>query len=189
MGELNDYSDEFKPDLKMENFSKEALIRLWHAAGRMYTSQAQVWHDVVEEKLDKEIVKEIEAEVWRREDEKEINIIRHVMNIWGDDVASVFKHLQVDPGAGGIWTEDGYELELKDKNTGVLTIKNCTALNYLEKTGQKEYQKFVCEVLDGEGFEITARVFHPKMTAKPLKLPPRKGKDEIACQWEFKLEL
>jgi len=26
------------------------------------------------------------------------------------------------------------------------------------------------------------------MMGKPVKLPPRKSKDEIACQWEFKIE-
>ena len=187
MEELKDYSGEFKPNLKMEEFSKEALIKLWHASGNMYTSQAQCWHDVIEERYGREVVEEIETEVWRRQSPKEVGICRRAMNIMGEDVASVLKHLQIDPGAGGIWPEDGFELELKDKNTGILTIKNCVALNYLEKTGNRAYQKLACEVLDGEGFADAARVFNPNIKTTPLKLPPRESKDEIACQWEFEM--
>jgi len=186
MEELKDYSGEFRPDLKMTNFSKEALVRLWHASGHMYTSQAQCWHDVIEERYGREVVEEIETEVWRRQSPKEVGICRRAMNIMGEDVASVLKHLQIDPGAGAIWPENGFEVRLKDKNTGVLTIKNCVALNYLEKTGNRAYQKLACEVLDGEGFADAARVFNSKIKTTPLKLPPRKSNDEIACQWEFK---
>jgi hypothetical protein len=37
-------------------------------------------------------------------------------------------------------------------------------------------------------FEIRAKAINPKMKVTPLKLPPRKSKDEIACQWEFRLD-
>ena len=68
MEELKDYSGEFNPDLGMEEFSKEALIKLWHASGNMYTSQAQCWHDVIEEKFGREVVEEIEIEMVVTED-------------------------------------------------------------------------------------------------------------------------
>jgi hypothetical protein len=29
---------------------------------------------------------------------------------------------------------------------------------------------------------------NPKVKVTPLKLPPRKSPDEIACQWEYKIE-
>ena len=187
MTELKDYSGEFKPDLKMEDFSKEALVKLWHASGHMYTSQAQCWHDVIEERFGREVVEEIETEVWRRQTPKEVGICRRAMSIMGSDVASYLKHLQIDPGAGAIWPEGGFEIRMKDENTGILTIKTCIALNYLEKTGNRAYQKLACEVLDGEGFADAARQFNPNIKTTPLKLPPRKSREEIACKWEFKL--
>ena len=36
MTELSDYSGELKPDLKYEDFSKEALIRLLQEYGRIF---------------------------------------------------------------------------------------------------------------------------------------------------------
>jgi hypothetical protein len=42
--------------------------------------------------------------------------------------------------------------------------------------------------LDFRAFDKIARFFNPKMKVTALKLPPRKSKDDVACQWEFKLE-
>ena len=113
---------------------------------------------------------------------------RRAMSITGDDVASLFKHLQVDPAAGGIWPE--FDVHLESNNHGILTVKRCIALDHYERHGEAELArlKHTCEVLDGEGFRDTALLFHPHMIAKPLKLPPRSNRDEIACQWEFKVQ-
>jgi len=43
-------------------------------------------------------------------------------------------------------------------------------------------------VLDQEGFQVGCRMFNPKMKAIPLKLPPRESKNDIACQWEFRID-
>jgi len=109
------------------------------------------------------------------------------MNIWGEDVASVLKFLQVDLGGGAIWPD--FECEMKDRNRGILTIRRCLGLEYYERHGETTLQKHACEVLDVEGFEDAARLFNPNIKVTPLKLPPRKSPEEIACQWEFKLKV
>ena len=128
------------------------------------------------------------AEVWRRQTPIEVRLCRRAMGITGDDVAALFKHPQVDPGAGGIWPE--LEMDLKGPDHGVLTVKRCVALDHFERHGEEELArlKHTCEVLDGEGFQDTATLFHPDMTARPLALPPRASKAEPACQWEFRVE-
>lgn len=66
-----------------------------------------------------------------------------------------------------------------------------------EKLGEKAAQDLDAEVwrpqtpvevLDGEGFQDAAALFHPRMKARPLKLPPRGRKTEPACRWEFRAE-
>jgi surfactin synthase thioesterase subunit len=42
--------------------------------------------------------------------------------------------------------------------------------------------------MDQEFFDRWAHYLNPKMQVIALKLPPRKGKDEIACVWEFRVE-
>jgi hypothetical protein len=186
--DMRDYNEEFRPDLRMTDFSKEALVRMWETAGKMYTSLAGNYQRVLMERYGEQAALELDAEVWRRQTPVEVRLCRRAMGITGDDVASLFKHLQVDPGAGGIWPE--VDLHLKGNNHGILTVKRCIALEHYERHGEEELArlKHTCEVLDGEGFQDTAALFHPRMTARPLKLPPRRNREEIACQWEFKIE-
>jgi hypothetical protein len=35
---------------------------------------------------------------------------------------------------------------------------------------------------------MLAKEINPHMVASPLKLPPRNSRDDIACQFEFKIE-
>jgi len=186
MEELRDYSGPLRPDLKMEDFSKAALVRLWQAAGKLYVGLDGVWYSLIREKYGEDVARELDAELWRREAPLEVRRNREAMNIWGDDVEAVLKFLQVDPGGGAIFPE--FTCEMKDRNTGILTVKRCLGLEYYERHGETELQKHACEVLDAEGFQQAASLFNPKIKVTPLKLPPRKSKDEIACQWEFKME-
>ncbi|NQT47709.1 MAG: hypothetical protein HQ578_01895 [Chloroflexi bacterium] len=187
MEELRDYSGDFEPHLKMEDFSKDALVRMWLAAGRMYLGLEGTWSTVVKEKFGEQVARELDAEVWRRQTPIEVRQCRKAMNIWGEDVASLFKHMQVDPGAAGIWPD--FECQLENRNHGILTVRRCAPLERCERYGDTVLQKHMCEVLDVEGFEDTAHLFNPKIKVTPLKLPPRQDPDEIACQWEFKVKV
>ena len=186
--DMRDYSETLRPDLHMTDFSKEALVRIWEAAGKMYTSLAGNYQRVLRERLGERLALELDAEVWRRQTPVEVRMCRRAMSITGDDVASLFKHLQVDPAAGGIWPE--FDVHLESNKHGILTVKRCIALDHYERHGEAELArlKHTCEVLDGEGFRDTALLFHPHMIARPLKLPPRSNRNEIACQWEFKVQ-
>ncbi len=183
---LKDYSGEFRQELKLEDFSREALVRLWQAAGKLYVGLDGLWYSLIRERFGEDMARELDAEVWRRETPLEVGRVRNALNIWGDDIASVLKFVQTDPGTAAIFPE--FECELKDKNHGVLTIKRCLGLEYYERHGETEMQKHACEVLDVEGFQAAADLFNPKIKVRALKLPPRKSREEIACQWEFKLE-
>jgi hypothetical protein len=186
MKEMEDYSGELKADLSMTDFSKEALVRLWHLGGRLYTGLDGLWYSLIRERFGEDTARELDAELWRRAAPHEVRRNREAMNIWGNDVEAVLKFCQIDPGTGGVFPE--FSVELKNKNHGTLTIKRCLGLEYYEKHGETELQKHACEVVDGEGFQRAAHLFNPKIRVRPLKLPPRKSKDEIACQWEFALE-
>jgi hypothetical protein len=191
MEELQDYSGDFKPDLKMQDFSKDALTRLWLCGAKLYMGIAGRWYSVVRERLGEEMALELSREVWQGSGMNGCRLEslrpREAMNIWGTDVASFLKFLQVDPGAAGVWP--GCEFELKNANRGKITIKDCLPLRYFERHGERELAnlKHTCEELDGVGFSIGARDFNPKMKVIPLKLPPRRSRDEIACQWQVTL--
>ena len=67
----------------------------------------------------------------------------------------------------------------------MVTIRKCRTLEYLEA---REPERIVpmCHVLGKPVME--KYLINPNIQVTPLKLPPRKSKDEIACQWEFKIE-
>ena len=187
MEEMNDYSGPFKPDLRLQDFSKDALVRLWECGGKMYLGIAGLWYDVVKEKLGEQTAIEFSREVWLGSGVKgcdlEAQWPTEAMNIHGDDVASYFKFLQVDPGAAAIWPD--YTMELMSPNRGILTIKRCLPLERYEKLGQTELLMHTCHEIEVKGFERGIKHFNSRMKVTPLKLPPRKNKSEIACRWEF----
>jgi len=78
----------------------------------------------------------LDAEVWRRQTPVEVRMYRRAMNITGDDVACLFKHLQVDPAAGGIWPD--FDLHLESNDHGILTVKRCIAQDHFERNGEEE---------------------------------------------------
>jgi hypothetical protein len=185
MEKLADYSSDLRPDLRMEDFSSEALVRLWRAAGLLYCGMSSIYYTVIREKLGEEMAHEIDAEMWKREAPLEMRRMAEAMNIRGNDVEALLKTLQVDIGGGPIWPE--FRCELKNKNHGYLYIKRCRGIDYWARHKEGTMQQHGC-YLDIVGFQHAADCFNPKIKARALKLPPTKGPDENVCEWEFKLE-
>jgi hypothetical protein len=52
----------------------------------------------------------------------------------------------------------------------------------------KGREKLICQEMEPKIMGIVAHYFNPNIRVTPLKMPPRKSKDEIPCKWEFKLE-
>jgi len=184
MEELQDYSGEFSPNRTLMDFSKEALIRLWIATAKLYIGIDGYWFTLIKEKYGYETAIELENELWKRAAPMEFRRVAEAMNIRGNDVASLFKALQMDPGSEGVMD---LEYELKDKNHGIFTVRGCRSLEYWEKYGDTQMMKDGCAI-DVWAFAEYARFFNPRMKTTCLKLPPRNSPDEIACQWEFKVE-
>ena len=105
------------------------------------------------------------------------------MNIEGNDVATLFKVCQIDPGGEAISDMD---FDLRNRNHGILTFTRCGPLEWCERHKDPRRQKQACD-MDIEWFNTWAHFLNPKMEVTPVKLPPRESKDEVACIWEFKV--
>jgi hypothetical protein len=187
MEELQDYSGEFSPDLRMQDFSKDALVGLWKACGQYALKISQYWTLAVMEEFGEEAALKLSRKIWCEKglSEEEVRLFTDAMNIKRSGIASFLKHLQVDPGVAGFMD---IECELKNENWAILTVKRCSALELCEQLGSERLQKHACEELDAPGFDIALKECCPAAKATALKLPPRKGPDDIACQWEFRVE-
>ena len=186
MADLADYSGEFRPDLKLTDFSKEALVRLLVAASKMYLGADGMWTTVIRGRYGDDAALECSKEVWDTNWKQELRRPTQAMNIHGNDIASMFKYFQIDPGFAVMFDID-YELK-DDGNYGLMTVTKCRTLEYCERHGDDWLLNLACNELDKPLIAETARTFNPKIKTTILKMPPRKSPDDIACQWEFKLE-
>jgi hypothetical protein len=186
MKELQDYSGSFRPDLKLQDFSKDALVRMWHAAAKLYIGIDGLWYSLAQERFGEKMAMDLEQEIWRRATPIEARRVAAALNIQGNDVAACFKAWQTDPGGAG---NLDIEFELKNSNRGIMTVKRCASLDYFERHHYSEETiRWMCQVIDAKEFESYAHVFNPNMKVIPLFIPPRKSTDKIACQFELRLE-
>jgi hypothetical protein len=190
MKELNDYSGEYKPDLKFEDFSKEALIELLKSYQIVFVGLMGMWNTVNRERMAAEEAFKLDADVYEKMVGKfELPLVTSAMNIHGDDVLTMLKYFQVAPDGA---REGLYEFnyDVKNRNHAILTFTRCPSLFYFEKKGSESDINSLCGAggVEERAFIEICRYFNPNMKCRALKLPPRKGKDDICCQWEFKVE-
>jgi hypothetical protein len=160
MADLGDYSGPYKPDLKLEDFSKAALIRLYEAACKDYLGIDGIWLAEIRQKYGEKVAFEHDVAVWEGGTKGEVRRTREALNIWGDDVESVMKYIQT----------------------------SCHALDYFEKHKDETLLKQACDGLCIPYNQRSADWFNPKIKWTAVKLPPRKSKDEPACIWDITLE-
>ena len=185
MKELKDYSGPFVPNLKREDLSKEALVRLLQAACKDYLGIDGCWGSLMRERFGDEVAFGYAKEMWWRWGvAAEVRRTREALNIWGTDVEAVMKYIQLSASLGALYDID---VELKDKNHGEYTIHRCHSLDYFERHGDLPLLKQGCENLCIPLNQLSGECFNPKIRWIPIKLPPRESKDEPACVWEIKI--
>ena len=182
MKELNNYCGEFDPSLRLEDFSKETLVKLLGVYAKLYQAVDGFWYLSVKDRVNNEEAIACDLWVWEKQIPYEMARLCKVMRIERNGVVSAMKALQVAP------CSFTYRLgiEVKDENNAVLTVRYCPTLEALEKEGKGREQS-ICRQVDVAAKQKFAKFFAPSMEVVPLKLPPRKNKDEVCCQWEFKL--
>lgn len=193
--ELTDYSGAFKPDLKLEDFSKDQLIRLIEVAGKGLVGIDGLWNTIIKEKYGWQTARDLQDEIWIGK--RNFNHIQDMprivkaFNIEGKDVAALFKYLQVTPSLGMYnWP---MRLQLINNNHGILTITKCKTLEYCERAKDDKLKKYVCQEMDSAWFgSVAPHWFNPKIKVNqliPVEMRPKMSTcGENLCQWEYILE-
>lgn len=184
MADLIDYSGEFKPDLKYEDFSKDTLVKLLYEYARTtnvldgeYTTEIMTRHGQKE-------ANDSQTKVWERHGPRVTRWIQRTLNIKGDDIPTCFKSLQMVPS----FSPEHYDIkwDVRSPEYGIFTVTRCKFLEEMEKAG-KGFEKFICGKSEPDSFQLLAKGINPKIVVKPLILPPRKSKGDICCQFEFRI--
>jgi len=180
--ELADYSGEFNPDIKYDDFSKEVIVNALNAFGEFSHKLDGIWYLAVKELVGNDKALACDMKVWERAKGLLAELTTRVFGIKGNDVAAAMKTLQLEPTA----RPSTFDIDLTNDDRAIFTVQRCPSLIALEREGEGR-EKEICHIVQRHVFEHHVRFFNPGMEVKPLKLPPRSSPDEIACQWEFKL--
>jgi hypothetical protein len=184
--EIDDYSGEFIPDLQFENFSKEGLIKLAKSWSLYLLILHWGWREVVNERHGFEEEFQCWLQAWLKAGPRAAERMAKMMNIPERNVIGYFKELQLDPTFPMYRFK--HTFEIINPNLGYITVDRCPALDVWEKEGNTELIQRCCHDLEPPTFTQTGRYFHPNLKCIPLKLPPRKSPDEVACQWEVRID-
>ncbi|MBM4451789.1 MAG: hypothetical protein FJ013_03340 [Chloroflexi bacterium] len=182
MKELTDYSGEFNPKLKPEDLSKELLVDLLKLYGRLYRAVDGFWYLAVMDKVNEETATECDFAVWEQMAKYEVERINKISGVQGTDVPAFMKYLQLSPWA---WNME-WDVELSDADSAVLTVTKCYTLEALEREGKGRDGSF-CKEIETKMWDIWAAGLNPNIKFTYTKLPPRKSKDDICCQWKVEM--
>ena len=184
MTEMNDYSGPFKPDLTFNDFSKEFLLKLSTVWQYAWIRMAEAWYTAVKDRFGADAANDCNLEAWVNVAERVNPRFPKVGNFKLETVLDSLKCLQLplDNNIGPLYP---VEYEIKSPNHVIMTVVQCRSLIAYEK-GAPDMIEPICHCL--EEAVMRKYLINPKIKVTPLKLPPRASYEEIACQWEFKIE-
>jgi len=180
MKTLPDYSGEFLPNLKPNDFSPGTLADLIALYAKLYTALDGFWYLTIKERVSNDEALACDWGTWEKLCKYEMAKITKLLNIQGSDVMALMKAMQITPS----FQNTEHRIEMENQSTAVLTVTRCPTLSALEKEGEGRENE-ICKIFEPIVFKHYASFFDPDIKIKCLKSPPRKSRDEICCQWEF----
>jgi hypothetical protein len=185
MEELQDYSGPFKRDICYEDFSRETLARLLQACCKEILILDTYWQEQMNQRVGEEAARECLIENWCRIGRHEMKWTMEALNIQGNDLEAYVKANQFVPSfAQGIYD---YDWELKDSNHAILTVRHCPAFAALKERDPQKLD-WTCQVLEDAAIKAYTQSINSNIQVTALKVGFRDEPEEIACQWEFKIE-
>lgn len=184
MPDLDDLSGPFNPNVTFADFSKDFLLRLMHVWQYAWLQMDAAWFDTVKERFGDQASYDCATAAWVRIAERVNPRYAKVANIPLNTVIDSMKVLQLplDNTTGGLYP---VEYDVKSDNHVIMTVKQCRSLLFFESKAPERIEP-ICNGLERQ--VMAKYVANPNIKVTPLKLPPRKSPDDIACQWEFKIE-
>jgi len=182
MRQMSGHSGQVDANMELESFSKDFLIKLLKLYSRLYLALDGFWYLSVKERSGNEQALACDLWVWEIMSRYELSKVTELLGIQGNNVSTFIKAIRFTPW---FWNMK-YEVEVNNENDAILTVSHCPTLEALEKEGEGR-EESICRDVDTIMFQNYAQFFNPDMQAIPLKLPPRKSREEICCQWQFKV--
>jgi hypothetical protein len=183
---MDDYAGEFRPDFRLEDLSKQALVTLCREFMLVAHLLDRSIMPAIAQRFGAQAMEDLAIEEWRGASPVYTARIRKAMRIEGDDVASIFKSLQLDPGFPHEYMDVRYEVV--DAKRGYFWLERCGALLDVEPFGEKGVIS-MCHHIEDPTFDATVQSINPRARCRPVHRPPRApGAAGPACRWEVVIE-
>ncbi|MBU1170145.1 MAG: hypothetical protein KKD44_11330 [Proteobacteria bacterium] len=188
---LDDYSGPFRPDLRITDFSREQLSRMflmYHKIDLDTILHYQV-QEMMEEGGSYAAGTTMQTVVWSVDlAEAARSIMMKYLNTSGSGIDGFLKAVQVDITAQPPSFDNRFEMP--DENTGIYTFNTCFGITMLETMGGSDDMiNKTCE-LDPPAIGNSCGMYSRGLVGKEIRLqiitmPPRTCEDEVCCQWKF----
>lgn len=112
--------------------------------------------------------------------------MRALLGIEGDDVATIFKGMQLDIGAPPQFMDFRYEVT--DAHHGEFALASCGALLDVEPYGET-FVVNMCHHIEDPTFDATAAATNPRARMRPIHRPPREPAGRVPfCRWSVVID-
>jgi hypothetical protein len=135
--ELDDYSGEFLPDLKLSDFSPDTLVQLLRLYAKLYMAMDGFWYLEVKERADDKEALACDIKVWEDTVKYETVMITRQLKIKGNDITSLMKVTQLCP-----WFQLTLSsIEIENISRATLMVAPCPTLESLGNKGGEQNTK------------------------------------------------
>jgi len=167
---------------QLEGFEIDTLELIYNFSAIAYMFVTNRWYSAVSARFDPDMAIKLEQLVWVDLEAAEYDLDIGLQGIQekGRTIESLLKGFQCAPGEVGILDVD---FELVDENHGILTHKACPAVDRFEHYDDRRLQH-CCKVCI-LAMPLSGEMLDENIACRPLKLPPRRDANDIACQWEY----
>ena len=172
---MDDYRGPFDPEFRIDRLSRRALAvlaREYQLAAHLQ-DRAGIPH--VLGAYGAEAMRAVAIEEWMGASPIYTERIRKAFGIEGDDVAAIFKSLQLDPGFVHQYMDVRYEVV--DEKHGYFELAHCGALMDVEPFGERPVIG-MCHHIEDPTFDTTVTAINPKARCRPVHRPPRSSVDQ-----------
>jgi len=189
--ELDDYSGPFRPDLRITDFSREQLARMFLMYHQIDLTMIELYQiqEMAKSGGGYEAGTKMQVVVWSvdlaiaaRE------IMMKYLNTSGRGIDSFLKATQVDITAQPPNFINSFEMP--DANTGIYTFHRCFGITMMELIGGTDEQIIQTCELDPPAIGNSCDMYSEGLVFKRInleiiKMPPRTCEDDICCQWKY----
>jgi Family of unknown function (DUF6125) len=170
-------------DVKLESLSRDELIDLVKLSSRMILALDGFWYLSVKELAGNDKALDRDNWVWDKVMKFYVDELAKLLGVQGRDVADYMKVM--GPRPEGLVLEE--KVEVLNRNDAIRTVIYCPTIAALEKEGEGR-DAIHCSATCSDMRVKHSRLFNPAIKVTCLKIPPRKSKDDIFCQFEYNIQ-